>query len=150
MIMQNLEINPNTYYTPDEVAIMLRISRQSVRMMLESGLTRGIKIGRNWRILGRDLLQLPRAPLRACRQQMRGRAVWPNTQDVLEMCPRRERFCRRIRDRQRGTELTLRIDGRWQAACAQFGAHQFERGLLGIELQASSGVEQFHVERRTA
>lgn len=61
MIMQNLEISPNTYYTPDEVATMLRVSRQSVNALLESGLTRGVKIGRNWRILGSDLLQLPRA-----------------------------------------------------------------------------------------
>ena len=61
MILQNLEISPNTYYTPEEAAIMLRISRQSVRALLESGLTRGVKIGRTWRILGRDLLELPRA-----------------------------------------------------------------------------------------
>ena len=61
MILQNLEISPNIYYTPDEVATMLRVSRQSVRALLESGVTRGVKIGRNWRILGSDLLQLPRA-----------------------------------------------------------------------------------------
>ena len=61
MIMQHLEINPNTYYTPDEVAVMLRISRQSVRALLESGVTRGVKIGRNGRILGSDLLQMPSA-----------------------------------------------------------------------------------------
>lgn len=61
MIIQNLEINPNTYYTPEEVATMLRVSRRSVQHLLETGLARGIKIGRNWRILGRDLLQLPRA-----------------------------------------------------------------------------------------
>lgn len=61
MNMQNLEISPNVYYTPNEVAIMLRISRQSVKVLLESGLTRGVKIGRYWRILGRDLLQMSRA-----------------------------------------------------------------------------------------
>jgi excisionase family DNA binding protein len=61
MIMQNLEISPNIYYTPEEVATMLRVSRRSVQELLETGLARGIKIGRNWRILGRDLLQLPRA-----------------------------------------------------------------------------------------
>ena len=60
MILQNLEISPNIYYTPDEVAAMLRVSCQSVRELLESGVTRGVKIGRNWRILGSDLLQLPR------------------------------------------------------------------------------------------
>jgi excisionase family DNA binding protein len=61
VIMQNLEISPNTYYTPDEAAAMLRVSRKSVQNLLEAGLARGVKIGRNWRILGRDLLQLPRA-----------------------------------------------------------------------------------------
>ena len=61
MIMQNLEISPNTYYTPEEVATMLRVSRRSVQTLFEAGLARGVKIGRHWRILGRDLLQLPRA-----------------------------------------------------------------------------------------
>ena len=61
MIMQNLEISPNTYYTLNEVAIMLRISRKSVQNLLDAGFARGVKIGRHWRILGRDLLQLPRA-----------------------------------------------------------------------------------------
>ncbi len=59
MIIQNLEISPNIYYTTEEVATMLRVSRRSVQNMLETGLARGIKIGRNWRILGQDLLQLP-------------------------------------------------------------------------------------------
>ena len=57
---QNLEISPNTYYTPDEVATMLRVSRRSVQRLLDSGFARSIKIGRSWRILGSDLLQLPR------------------------------------------------------------------------------------------
>ncbi len=59
--MQNLEVSPYISYTPDEVAAMLRVSRQSVSELLESGVTRGVKIGRNWRVLGSDLLQLPRA-----------------------------------------------------------------------------------------
>ncbi len=59
MIMQNLEISPNIYYTPEEAAAMLRVSRRSVQHLLDAGLARGVKIGRNWRILGRDLLQLP-------------------------------------------------------------------------------------------
>ena len=57
---QNLEISPNTYYTPDEVATMLRVSRRSVQRLLDSGFARSIKIGRSWRIFGSDLLQLPR------------------------------------------------------------------------------------------
>ncbi len=61
MIIQNLEISPNTYYTLDETAVMLRISRRRVRHLLETGRANGVKIGRSWRILGRDLLKLPRA-----------------------------------------------------------------------------------------
>lgn len=60
MIQQRLEISPNTYYTPEEVAAMLRVSRRSIHDLLEIGFARGIKIGRNWRILGSELLQLPR------------------------------------------------------------------------------------------
>lgn len=61
MILPHLEISSNTYYTPEEAAAMLRVSRRSVQNLLEAGLARGVKIGRNWRILGHDLLQLPRA-----------------------------------------------------------------------------------------
>jgi len=61
MILHDLEISPNIYYTLDEVAIMLRVSRQSVKALLENGLARGVKIGRNWRILGNDLLQMSRS-----------------------------------------------------------------------------------------
>lgn len=61
MIMPDLEISPNIYYTPEEVAAMLRVSRRSVRHLLESGIARGIKIGRHWRILGSDILRLPDA-----------------------------------------------------------------------------------------
>ena len=50
MSMQKLEISPNIYYTPEEVAAMLRISRRSVQHLLDAGLARGVKIGRNWRI----------------------------------------------------------------------------------------------------
>ena len=61
MIMQHLEISPNTYYTPEEAATMLRVSRRNIHALLDTGVARGIKIGRNWRILGRDLLLLPSA-----------------------------------------------------------------------------------------
>ena len=59
MLVPDLEISPNAFYTPAEAALMLRVSRRSVRKLLETGLARGVKIGRSWRILGRDLLELP-------------------------------------------------------------------------------------------
>ena len=61
MNIPNLEINPNTNYTPDEVSAMLRISRRSVHNLLENEQARGAKIDRNWRVLGLELLQLSRA-----------------------------------------------------------------------------------------
>jgi excisionase family DNA binding protein len=61
MTNQELEISPNTYYTLEETAALLRVPRRSIRELLENGVARGIKIGRHWRILGRDLLQLPQA-----------------------------------------------------------------------------------------
>src|SRR5207302_437452 len=60
MVKPELEISPNTYYTPEEVATMLRVSRRNVLRLLEEGVARGVRIGRQWRILGRDLLDLPR------------------------------------------------------------------------------------------
>ena len=57
---ESLEIRPNMYYTPDEVASLLRVSRRSVLQLLENGIARGIRIGRQWRVLGNDLLQLTR------------------------------------------------------------------------------------------
>lgn len=61
MAIQQLEIRPNVYYTVEETAAMLRVSRRSVQRLLESGIARGVKIGRRWRVLGSDILQLPSA-----------------------------------------------------------------------------------------
>lgn len=61
MSLQDLDISPNTYYTPEEAAAKLRVSRASLQRLLKSGITRGIRVGRHWRILGSDLLQIPRA-----------------------------------------------------------------------------------------
>jgi excisionase family DNA binding protein len=92
MIMQHLEISPNTYYTPEEAAAMLRVSRRSVQNLLNTGLARGVKIGRNWRILGRDLLQLPRADEVADAELTRSlmhlsepafMKVWDNDEDAV-------------------------------------------------------------------
>jgi excisionase family DNA binding protein len=61
MVVSELEISPNIYYTLDEAARMLRVPRRSVLRLVETGVARGIKIGRHWRILGSDLLAMPRA-----------------------------------------------------------------------------------------
>ena len=92
MIMQNLEISPNIYYTPEEVATMLRVSRRSVQKLLDAGVARGVKIGRNWRILGYDLLNLRRADEIAETELTRSllqlsepafMKVWDNNEDAI-------------------------------------------------------------------
>ncbi len=60
MVGQVSEIRPNAYYTLEEAAAMLRVSPRHVRRLLENGFARGVKIGRHWRVLGRDLLELHR------------------------------------------------------------------------------------------
>ncbi len=38
-------IQPNVFYTPDETAILLRVSREAVMQLLESGQAPAIRIG---------------------------------------------------------------------------------------------------------
>lgn len=56
--IESLAIQPNVYYTVEEAAQLLRVSRQAVLRLLQSGKARGVKIGRQWRILGAVLLDL--------------------------------------------------------------------------------------------
>jgi len=59
--MDSLAIQPNMYYTVEEAARLLRVSRQAILRLLRTGQTRGVKIGRHWRILGAALLDLSTA-----------------------------------------------------------------------------------------
>jgi excisionase family DNA binding protein len=90
--VRQLEIQPNVYYTLEEVAALLRVSRRNVVRLLESGIARGIKIGRHWRVLGGDLLQLPRqeegTDAQLVREFMRlsepaFARVWDNEEDAV-------------------------------------------------------------------
>ena len=56
--IESLAIQPNVYYTIEEAAQLLRVSRQAILRLLRSGKARGVKIGRQWRILGAVLLDL--------------------------------------------------------------------------------------------
>jgi excisionase family DNA binding protein len=89
---KSLAIQPNVYYTVEETAQMLRVSPRAVLRLLRSKRTRGVKIGREWRILGGDLLNLsireeePEASLIA---DWLGaslpslREVWDNKEDAI-------------------------------------------------------------------
>ena len=60
-MMSNLEalaIQPNVYYTVEETAQLLRVSPQAVLRLLRSGKAAGVKIGKEWCILGGTLLNL--------------------------------------------------------------------------------------------
>jgi excisionase family DNA binding protein len=70
MSKPELLIIPNTYYTPEEVAKLLRVSRRNVLRLLEEGAARGVRIGRQWRILGQDLLELPKSAAEPANHQL--------------------------------------------------------------------------------
>ena len=61
------EIKPNEVYTTKETQALLKVSNSTVKRMLKSGLLRANKIGKQYRILGHELLRLlsPKVELRA-------------------------------------------------------------------------------------
>jgi len=88
MISETLEIKPNAYYTLDEAATLLKVSRRTVPELSLKGQIDAIKPGRQWRFLGRNLLALG-VPDRAERQPfMRPSAaafdrIWDNEEDAI-------------------------------------------------------------------
>lgn len=52
------EIKPNLVYTTEETQSFLKISKSTVKRMLKSGLLRANKIGKQYRILGHEILRL--------------------------------------------------------------------------------------------
>lgn len=52
------ELNPNTVYTPREIAQILKISQTTVKRLLRQGLIRANKIGGQYRIIGHEILRL--------------------------------------------------------------------------------------------
>lgn len=56
--MTDEEIKPNTVYTPQEAQKLLKISNSTFKRMLKKGLIRANKIGRQYRVLGKELLRL--------------------------------------------------------------------------------------------
>ena len=56
--IESLAIQPNVYYTVEEAAQLLRVSRQTLLRLLQSERAHGVKIGKQWRVLGAALLEL--------------------------------------------------------------------------------------------
>jgi excisionase family DNA binding protein len=52
------EILPNAVYTTEEAEKLLKISNSTMKRMLKSGLIKANKVGKQYRILGLELLRL--------------------------------------------------------------------------------------------
>ncbi len=52
------EIRPNEVYTTQEAQEMLKISNSTMKRLLKKGLIRANKIGKQYRILGHELLKI--------------------------------------------------------------------------------------------
>ena len=54
----SMEIQPNAVYTTEETQRLLKVSQSTVKRLLKRGLIRANKIGKQYRILGIELLRL--------------------------------------------------------------------------------------------
>ncbi len=53
-----MEINENEVYTTAEMRQILKISQSTAMRMLKTGLIRAAKVGKQYRIMGKELLRL--------------------------------------------------------------------------------------------
>ncbi len=53
-----MEINPHEIYTTQETQKLLKVSNSTIKRMLKNGLLRANKIGKQYRILGHEILRL--------------------------------------------------------------------------------------------
>ncbi len=56
--MEHQEIKPNAIYTTNEAQKLLKISNSTMKRILKKGLIRANKVGRQYRILGKEMLHL--------------------------------------------------------------------------------------------
>ncbi|MFH1890138.1 MAG: helix-turn-helix domain-containing protein [Candidatus Kuenenbacteria bacterium] len=52
------EIKPNAVYTVEETQQLLKISNSTIKRMLKKGLIKANKVGRQYRILGIEIIRL--------------------------------------------------------------------------------------------
>ncbi len=52
------EIKPHEVYTPKETEKLLKVSNSTIKRMLKSGLLKANKVGKQYRILGHEILKL--------------------------------------------------------------------------------------------
>lgn len=53
-----MDIKPNQVYTTQETQDFLKISNSTIKRMLKNGLLRANKIGKQYRIMGHEILRL--------------------------------------------------------------------------------------------
>lgn len=54
----NEEIKPNIIYTTSETEMLLKISNSTIKRLLKNGILRANKVGKQYRILGKEILRL--------------------------------------------------------------------------------------------
>ena len=52
------EIKPNAVYTTAETKDLLKISESTIKRLLKSGILRANKVGKQYRIMGKEILRL--------------------------------------------------------------------------------------------
>ncbi len=52
-----MNIQENTIYTPKETQAYLKVSQSTVTRMIKSGLIRAAKVGKQYRIFGKEILR---------------------------------------------------------------------------------------------
>lgn len=53
-----VEIVENAVYTPEETRIILKVSSSTMTRMIKSGLIRAAKVGKQYRIMGKEILRV--------------------------------------------------------------------------------------------
>ena len=54
----NMEIKENEVYTHEETQALLKVSSSTVTRMIKKGLIRTAKVGKQYRIMGKELLRI--------------------------------------------------------------------------------------------
>lgn len=54
----NQEVKPDSIYTTEETQQLLKISKSTMKRFLKKGFIRANKLGRQYRILGKEILRL--------------------------------------------------------------------------------------------
>jgi excisionase family DNA binding protein len=53
-----MEINENQIYTPKETQALLKVSSSTLTRLIKKGLIRAAKVGKQYRIMGREILRM--------------------------------------------------------------------------------------------